>query len=136
MTTLTQDHALTATLTQDHVQTARDHLAAADTAFASGDNLGGSKKMWDAAASALKAVVEPKGWRCESHEDLFFAAKRLANETGDDMIMGEFIGPVSKFYDNFQYDYMDDEDDFDITRELARNFIFRVLALIDAGLDA
>ena len=119
------------TLTQDHVQTAQDLLAAADTAFASGDNLGGSKKMWDASASALKAVVEPKGWRCESHEDLFFAAKRLSNETGDDMIMGEFIGPVSEFYDNFQYDYMDDEDDFDLTRELTRNFISRVLALID-----
>jgi len=89
--------------------------------------------MWDAAASALKAVVEPKGWRCESHEDLFFAAKRLSVETGDDMIMGEFIGPVSEFYDNFQYDYMDDEDDFDITRELTRNFVFRVLALVDAG---
>ena len=124
------------TLTQDHVQTARDHLAAADSAFASGDNLGGSKKMWDAAASALKAVVQPKGWRCDSHKDLFFAAKRLANETGDDMIMGEFVGAVSRFYYNAQYDYMECEDDFDLTRDLARDFISRVLALIDADLDA
>ena len=133
MTTLTQEHAQTAALTQDHVQTACDHLAAADTAFASGDNLGGSKKMWDAAASALKAVVEPKGWRCESHEDLFFAAKRLANETGDDMIMGEFFGAASGFYYNAQYGFMEDEDDFDLTGELTRDFVSRVLALIDAG---
>ena len=81
------------TLTLDHAQTARDHLAAADSAFASGDNLGGSKKMWDAAASALKAVVQPKGWRCDSHEDLFFAAKRLSVETGDDVIMGNSLDP-------------------------------------------
>ena len=120
------------TLTQDHVQTARDLLAAADSAFASGDNLGGSKKMWDASASALKAVVQPKGWRCDSHEDLFFAAKRLSVETGDDMIMGEFLGAASGFYYNAQYDYMECEDDFEMTRDLARDFISRVLALIDA----
>ena len=123
------------TLTQDHVQTARDHLAAADSAFASGDNLVGSEKMWDAAASALKAVVQPKGWRCESHKDLFFAAKQLSVETGDDMIMGGFVGPVLNFYYNAQYDFMECEDDFDLTRDLARDFISRVLALIDADLD-
>ena len=136
MTTLTQDHAQTAALTQDHVQTARDLLADADTAFASGDNLGGSKKMWDASASALKAVVEPKGWRCESHEDLFFAAKRLSVETGDDFIIGGFVGTVSRFYYNAQYDYMESEDDFDLTGELTRDFVSRVLALIDEDLDA
>jgi len=136
MTTLTQDRVQTAAPTQDHVQTARDHLAAADTAFASGDNLGGSKKMWDAAASALKAVVEPKGWQCDSREDMLFAAERLAVETDDDMIMGGFIGPVLNFYYNAQYDFMECEDDFDLTRELTRDFVSRVLALIDAGLDA
>ena len=123
------------TLTKDRAQTAQDHLAAADTAFASGDNLEGSEKMWDAAASALRAVVQPRGWRCDSHEDLFFAAKRLANETGDDLIMAGFVGSVSKFYYNSQYDYMESEDDFDLTREFARKFISRVLALTDAGLD-
>ena len=135
MTTLTQDHVHTAAPTQDRVQAAQDHLAAADTAFASGDNLGGSQKMWDASASALKAVVEPKGWRCESHEDLFFAAKRLSVETGDDFIIGGFVGTVSRFYYNAQYGYMECEDDFDLTRELARDFVSRVLALINAGLD-
>ena len=123
------------TLTKDRAQATQDHLAAADCAFASGDNLGGSEKMWDAAASALRAVVEPKGWRCDSHEDLFFAAKRLANETGDDLIMAGFVGSVSRFYYNSQYDYMESEDDFDLTRELTRKFISRVLALVDAGLD-
>ena len=83
----------------------------------------------------LRAVVQPRGWRCDSHEDLFFAAKRLANETGDDLIMGGFLGSASRFYDNFQYDYMESEDDFDLTRDLTRDFINRVLALIDAGLD-
>ena len=125
-----------ATLTQDHVQTARDHLAAADSAFASGDNLGGSEKMWDASASALKAVVQTRGWRCDSREDYVIAAERLSVETGDDMIMGGFIGPVLNFYYNAQYDFMECEDDFDLTRDLARDFISRVLALIDADLDA
>ena len=123
------------TLTQDRVQMTQDHLAAADTAFASGDTIGGSKKMWDAAACALRAVVQPRGWRCDSREDLFFAAKRLANETGDDLVMAGFVGSVSKFYYNSQYDYMESEDDFDLTRELTRKFISRVLALTDAGLD-
>ena len=119
------------TLTKNRAQTAQDHLAAA--AFASGDNLEGSEKMRDAAASALRSVVQPRGWRCDSREDLFFAAKRLANETGDDLIMAGFVGSVSKFYYNSQYDYMESEDDFKLTRELARKFISRVLALIDAG---
>ena len=121
------------TLTQDHAQTAQDHLAAADLAFASGDNLGGSKKMWDAAASALKAVAQPRGWRCDSREDLLFAAERLSNETGDDFIMGGYIGPVLNFYYNATYDFMECEDDFDLTRDLTRDFINRVLALVDAG---
>ena len=120
------------TLTQDHVQTARDHLAAADSAFASGDNLGGSKKMWDAASQALKSVAQTRGWRCNSREDLVIAAERLSVETGDDMIMGGVIGPVLNFYYNAQYDFMECEDDFDLTRDLARDFISRVLALIDA----
>ena len=120
------------TLTQDRVQTAQVLLAAADSAFASGDNLGGSKKMWDAAASALKAVAQPRGWRCDSREDLLFAAERLSDETGDDLIMGGFIGPVLNFYYNATYDFMECEDDFDLTRELTRDFVARVLALIDA----
>ena len=121
------------TLTQDHAQTAQDHLAAADLAFASGDNLGGSKKMWDAASHALKAAVEPRGWRCDSSEDHAIAAERLSNETGDDFIMGGYIGPVLNFYYNATYDFMECEDDFDLTRDLTRDFINRVLALVDAG---
>ena len=80
------------TLTQDRTQAAQDLLAAADSAFASGDNLGGSKKMRGAAASALKAVAQRLGGgaynsmydftECEDDFDLTMDLARAAFTPG------------------------------------------------------
>ena len=118
------------TLTQDHARTAQDLLADADADFASGDRLGGSKKMSDAASCALKAVAQKRGWRCDSREDEVMTAKRLSDETGDDLIVAAFTGAVGCFYHNAEYDFMECEDDFDLTRSLTLGFMRRVLAIV------
>ena len=123
------------TLTQDRARTAQDLLADADADFASGDRLGGSKKMADAASRALKAVAERRGWRCDSREDEIMVAKRLSDETGDDFIASAFVGAVGSFYYNASYDFMECEDDFVLTRRLTRGFMRHVLALVDADLE-
>ena len=120
------------TLTQDHAQTAQDLLAAADCAFASGDNLGGSKKMWDAACHAVKAVAQRRGWRCDSREDLLAAARRMDGESDSPLTLRGGFGAAGKFKANSRYDFMESEDDFDLTRQIVRDFISRVLALIDS----
>ena len=126
---------MTTTPTQDRARTAQDILTDADADFASGDWLGGSEKMADAASCALKAVAQERGWRCASREDELKTAKRLSNETGDDFIVSAYGGAVGYFYHNATYGFMECEDDLDLTRRLTFDFMRRVLALIDAELE-
>ena len=72
-------------LTREELQTAQDFLAAAENEFALGNLETGSERIGDAATAAVRAVVKRRGWRCETDDDLFEAAKRLDVESGDGM---------------------------------------------------
>ncbi len=114
--------------TEKHIQTARRFLDAADEEFAAGDMLQASEKMWGAASHAVMAVAQRRGWQFGSHAALRIAVRRLADETGDRALRGGF-GMAEKFHANFYHDFMEQDADFDFSRDVVREFVASVLAL-------
>ena len=119
-------------LTQQHAQTAQEFLTVADDEFASGDMLQGSEKMWGAAAHAVMAVAQQRDWPYGSHGALRVAVRRLAEESGDRALPGGF-GTAERFHANFYHDFMEHDADFDFTKDVVRDFVARVLALMDGS---
>ena len=113
----------------EHVQTAQDFLVKSDAYFAEGDVLQGSEKLWGAAAHALTAVAQQRGWRYGNHNALRQAALRLADEMEDERIrLGLLV--AEKFHANFYHDFMEDIE-LDVNRPDAQLFVARMLALVD-----
>ncbi len=70
-----------------------------------GDVRQASEKGWGAAAQAVKALAEDRGWQHKSHVALFSAVSRLARETGNDGLKSLFHSANSlhsNFYENTQ----------------------------------
>ena len=114
-------------LTHEHAQTARDFLEASDREFMAGDYLQASEKLWGAAAHALMAAMQERGWPGTTHRALSFSAERLAREYEDAEIRAGFV-TADRFHRNFYHDFMEDYD-FVIGRPIVREFVERVLAL-------
>ena len=72
-----------ATRSAYHTETAAAFLLKARAYLDEGDLLQASEKGWGAAARMVKVVAEERGWRHNSHADLFRAVDRLANELDD-----------------------------------------------------
>ena len=56
---------------REHIAAAFDFLELADSHIAERNSLLRSELLWCAAAHAVKAVAKRRGWRNESHADLF-----------------------------------------------------------------
>ena len=113
-------------LTQEHTQTAQDFLSASDREFDAGDVLQGSEKLWGAAAHAVMAVAQQRGWRFGDHRALQAAANRLADELRDPRISEQF-GLAQKFHANFYHDFMQDYE-IERDRPAVHRFVNRVLS--------
>ena len=114
---------------EEHVQIAREILVKSDGYFAEGDVLQGSEKLWGAAAHAVMAVAQQRGWKYGTHYTLRETALRLADELEDERIsLG--LGVAEKFHANFYHEFMEDSE-LDMNRPLAKRFVARMLALVD-----
>ena len=83
---------------------ATDLLEQARIELAAGDLRQASEKGWGAAAHAVKAVADARGWEHRNHAALFRAASRLASEEDDDEINRRFLvagGLDANFYENW-----------------------------------
>ena len=92
------------TRTDYHIETATDFLVRAQAYLAAGDLLQASEKGWGAAAQAVKAVAESRGWDHNGHRQLHQTIDRLVDETGlSDMRDGFNAANVlhANFYDGF-----------------------------------
>lgn len=67
----------------EHAQAARDFLVEANDAIATDRRLTAAEMLWAAAAHAIIAVAQQRGWPYHYHRDLTSAAKRLAIEYQD-----------------------------------------------------
>ena len=113
----------------EHVQTAQEFLVKSDGYFAEGDVLQGSEKLWGAAAHAVMAVAQQRGWKYGNHYTLRETALRFADELEDERIsLG--LGVAEKFHANFYHEFMEDSE-LDMNRPLAKRFVARMLALVD-----
>ncbi len=92
-------------LAETHLEVSRDFLVHAKEQLALGDSLQASEKGWGAAAHAVKAVAERRGWRHRSHRDLFVVAERIAEMSGRPEVI-ELFGVASALHQNFYEGWM------------------------------
>ena len=114
---------------REHIETARYFLAESKREFAAGDDLKGSRKIWDAAECAVSAVALARGWEHSRQEDLFAAALKLSAEFDDSEFVGGFA-VAEKFRENAEYDFMEDFQ-YDDDRKIVQDFVARTLALME-----
>ena len=112
----------------NHWETSRRFIIQADAELAAGDLLQASEKGWGAAAHAIKAIAQERGWRHDNHARLFGIADRLVAETGESDIR-ELFRAASKVHKNFYEGNMAKED---VAENLAK--IRRLLDIL-AGLS-
>ena len=91
-----------------HVRISRQFMRQADEGIrARAIELQASEKAWGAAAHAVKAVAQHRGWQHDGHRYLFEAIDRIYRETGDSQIRDLFRIANSlhmNFYENWQSD--------------------------------
>ena len=114
---------------EEDVQTAQDFLTKSDGYFAEDDVLQGSEKLWGAAAHAVMAVAQQRGWDFGSHRAMIRAVNRIAQEEDDRALRLEF-NVAEQFHANYYHSFM---EDFQIenNRPTVREFVERILELID-----
>ena len=71
------------TVAMDHLNASYRFIEQAQEEFEKGDILQASEKAWGAAARAVKAAAEQRGWEHNSHRQLFESVAKIASETLD-----------------------------------------------------
>ena len=105
------------TMSQELLRKAREALT-------EGDLVQASEKGWGAAAQAVKAVAEARGWPHDSHRALYEIANRLAAEAGDPDLRRLF-SVASSLHQNFYEHWMPNEmvaADLESVAELLERF--------------
>ena len=106
----------------NHWETSRRFIRQADAELAVGDLLQASEKGWGAAAHAVKAIAEERGWRHDNHARLFGIANRLASETGRHEI-GALFNVASRAHKNFYEGAM--------TKEVVADSLAKIRTLLE-----
>ena len=86
----------------------------AELEIARGDRLQASEKAWGAVAHRVKDIAERRGWRYETHGQIYGIVRRLSRELGEPRLEALLRVP-SGLHKNF---YMDAKPDSEIEREL------------------
>ena len=73
-----------------YLEQARIFLEQAEEELARGDLRQASEKAWGAAAQAVKAAGEARGWEHDTHGRLFTITRRLATERQDTALLRRF----------------------------------------------
>jgi len=91
--------------TQTYHEASQHLLVQAEQELAAGDVRQASEKGWGAAAQAVKAVCERRGWRHSTHRHLHQAVSELTDESGDGEIETLF-GAASRLHINFYENWL------------------------------
>ena len=117
-------------LTQHTAQAAQAFFDAADQHFEDEEPLLAYENLWNAAAHALTAVADARGWPTDDPQDLRTAAERLAREANDHHLRHQFA-VAQQFRAKFNYGFVERHQLADYCR-LMREFVDRMLALLEA----
>ena len=85
----------------DHVQISRRFLEHARTQLALGDRLQAAEKVWGAAAHALKAIGEQRGWIHDRHPNIFDIGEHLGLEFGVFEQFSRYLAQAEYMHRNF-----------------------------------
>ena len=119
-------------MTTQRYETACQALfAQAEAELAAGDARQAAEKGWGAAAQAVKAVCESRGWEHHSHNLIRRAVKQISVETGDENLRPLF-NSAQTLHKNFYEDFYNVEEVGDALVEV-RRFIDKLDALYKAG---
>ena len=88
-----------------HAEISRDFLAKARAELDEGELLQASEKAWGAAAHAIKAVAEKRRWFSEADWKLRRAASVIADEIGDNSLMGYYLFVRDAHYNYYHHLY-------------------------------
>ena len=126
----------------EHRQAASKFLLEADEFFEKGDDLQGAEKMWGAAAHAVIAVCQQRGWRHRSHRAMSEALRLLGNELksqGDDhgaTILDSGFVVASNYHIHFYHRDMDENGGggwfFDTAKRIVEQFVERMVVISEA----
>ncbi len=72
-----------------------------------GDLVQASEKFWGAAAQALKAIAQERGWDHSSHAHFFSIVRNLVDETGDHHLV-ELFNAANMLHINFYEHWLED----------------------------
>ena len=92
----------------EHLRTSYRFVEQAQEEFEQGDVLQASEKAWGAAARAVKAAAEQRGWAHNSHRDLFDIVTKVARETKDQDLKTHFRA-ANTLHQNFYEGSQNDE---------------------------
>lgn len=93
---------------EKYAELSRRLLQQAQDEFDKGDRLQASWKAWDAAAHAMKAAAERRGWNHSRIEYLFAVADQVAGDT-DNPELRTLFSRASTLYQNFHEDWQPDD---------------------------
>lgn len=111
-----------ATRTEYHTATGLHFMEKARACLADDDLLQASEKGWGAAAQAVKAIAEARGWSHKAHVELYRTIDRLVQETGDRELV-DLFGVAGNLHINFYEGWL--------TRRMVERHLTRVEKLLD-----
>ena len=126
----------------EHRETAQIFLREADEYFRLGDDLQGAEKMWGAAAHAVIAVCQQRGWQHRSHRAMSNAVNWLSDElrdSGDELgatILSNGFFIASHYHVHFYHRDMDLNGGngwfFDTAKKAVEQFVGRMTAISES----
>ena len=93
------------TIADEHAALSRQFAHQAQEEFDRGDRLQASEKAWGAAAHAVKATAERRGWNHNTHRLLFDVVDQTASDMGTPELRELFMVANAlhqNFYENWQ----------------------------------
>ena len=104
-------------------------LAQSDAKFAAGNRRQGSEKLYGAAAQAVVAAAQQRGWQYRSHRATQNAITRLAEEYDAPFLAAGF-GIAEKFHKNF-FRYEMEGYEIEADRPIVHRFVNRLVVLVN-----
>ena len=112
-----------------HTETSQGFILQSETELRAGNSRQASEMGWEAAAGAVKSVAERRGWRRDTHADLFRVVDIIVRLSGDEEI-GDLFASAEGLHQNIYEGWLSDE-------YIAYNIecVKRLLAKLDAFMD-
>ena len=103
---------------------APDWLAEAEAAFAAGDNMAGSRRLWEATRAAIAALAIRRGLAWETEQDMFRLMVQLDQEAGGGYTYLGRFGVAQSFRDNAEGVLHWEDWEFEYCRPAVERLVF------------